>query len=113
MQGIVIEAKGPRNYTILTPDRNRIVHADDIVTAGGSDSVSTSISTPNKGAAEKVIIGTISTDERKDTVPNETTTSTKHEDTKTTKRTEDCNHGRETLSKKRQKAVSKIRFMNN
>ena len=73
------EAKGRKTYIIQTPDRNRMVHADDIVTAGGSDSVSTSISTPNKGAAEMVIMGTIPTDEREGTVPNETTTSTKHE----------------------------------
>ncbi|XP_062506908.1 uncharacterized protein K02A2.6-like [Corticium candelabrum] len=89
LQGTVIEAKGAKNYIIQTPDLNRMVHADDIVTGGGSDLVLSSISTPNKRAAAKVSMGTIPTDERKDTVLNETTTSTKHEDTKTTKRTEE------------------------
>ena len=40
MHETVIKAKGPRNYVIHTPDRNRMVHADDIVTAGGPDSLS-------------------------------------------------------------------------
>ncbi len=89
MQGAVIEAKEPRSYIIQTPDWNRMVHADDMVTAGGSDSVSTSSSTPNKRTAEKVIMETILTDERRDTVLNETITSTKRKDTKTTKRTKE------------------------
>ena len=59
MHGTVIEAKEPRNYIIQTPDWNRMVHANDIVTVRGPDSISTSISTPNKRAADKVIMGTI------------------------------------------------------